>query len=190
MSLDSSQPLGPPLIGALLRLPLEVVHARMLAALHDHGFDDLVPAHLVIMRYPGPQGRRPSEIAAGSGHSKQAVNYLLGQLEQLGYLERRDDPADRRSKRVHFTPRGLKAGILMRETVAQVEREWAEQLGAEDVEDLHALLTRLTAILQPQQAAGSATAVPWPVDTSRPRPSRTSTKKPSISSPPPPTSMP
>ncbi len=121
----------------------------MLSALHDHGFGDLTPAHLVVLRYPGPQGRRPGEIAAGSGQSKQATNYLLGQLERLGYLERTHDPDDRRSRRVNLTPQGLKAALVMRETVAEVEREWATQLGEEDFDQLHALLSRLAGILPP-----------------------------------------
>ena len=37
--------------------------------------------------------------------TKQALNYLLGELERRGYLERRPDPDDRRSKRVALTPR-------------------------------------------------------------------------------------
>src|SRR4051795_2831344 len=111
MSTDSNTiaPLGPPLIGALLRWPGDVVGHRMLAALHDRGFSDIVPAHLVLLRWPGPQGRRPSEIAAQSDMTKQAANYLLGQLEALGYLERRPDADDNRSRRVHLTPRGLEA---------------------------------------------------------------------------------
>lgn len=134
-------------VGEGNRMPLEVVQARTLAALHERGFDDLVPAHLVVLRYPGPQGRRPGEIAAGSGHTKQATNYLLGQLERLGYLERGDDPDDGRSRRVYLTPRGVEAAMVLRETVAEVEREWAGQLGAEDFEQLRSLLSRLVGIL-------------------------------------------
>lgn len=98
-----------------------------------------------------PQGRRPGEIAAGSGHTKQAANYLLGQLERLGYLERGDDPDDRRSRRVYLTPRGVEAAMVMREAVAELEREWAAQLGAEDFEQLRSLLSRLAGILPPKQ---------------------------------------
>src|SRR5580765_5873854 len=83
---------GPPLIGALLRRPLDVVRHHMLDRLHEHGFDDLEPAHLAVLQYPGPNGRRPSELAAQLRISKQALNYLLGQLERLGYLEREPDP--------------------------------------------------------------------------------------------------
>ena len=39
--------------------------------------------------------------------TKQALNYLLGQLEQLGYLTRETDSNDQRSKRVRLTPEAM-----------------------------------------------------------------------------------
>jgi DNA-binding MarR family transcriptional regulator len=129
-------------------MPVDVIRERMLDALHTSGFDDLIPAHLVVLRYPGPDGRRPVEIAEQSGMSKQALNYHLGQLESLGYLERRDDPDDQRSKRVYLTARGHAAMRTLRDAVVAVEREWARELGAEDIEQLRELLTRLAAILR------------------------------------------
>src|SRR3954447_20251287 len=123
-------PAGPPLIGALLRIPLEQVHNRMLARLHEHGFDDLDAAHLTVFQYPGPQGARPSELAARLGMTKQALNYLLGALERAGYIERRPHPDDARSKRIVLTPRGLGAGEVIRAAVAEVEAAWTERLGA------------------------------------------------------------
>src|SRR4026208_419699 len=102
---------GPPLIGALLRMPWEVVQRRMLAALHERGFDDLDAARLHVSQDPGRGGARPSELAARLRISKQALNYLLGELERLGYLERRPDPAHLRPTRVALTPPGrLRAG--------------------------------------------------------------------------------
>lgn len=147
-----SPPTGPPLLGALMRMPVDAIRERMLAALHANGYEDVVPAHLVVLRYPGPDGRRPSDIAAGSGMSKQALNYLLGQLETLGYVQRIPDAEDHRSKRVHLTERGRGAFQTMRSTVAAVEREWAEALGADDVEQLRAILTRLSALLADDRA--------------------------------------
>src|SRR5215470_9327389 len=105
-SLAETEPFGPPLIGALLRVPWETVQRRMLERLHEHGFDDLDAAHLTVFQYPGPQGARPSDLATRLRMSKQAVNYLLGQLERLGYVERRSHPEDLRSKRVALTRRG------------------------------------------------------------------------------------
>jgi DNA-binding MarR family transcriptional regulator len=37
---------------------------------------------------------RPSDLAARLHMSKQALNYLLGELERRGYLERDPHPAD------------------------------------------------------------------------------------------------
>jgi DNA-binding MarR family transcriptional regulator len=38
------------------------------------------------------QGARPSDLAARLGITKQALNYLLGELERLDYLERQRIP--------------------------------------------------------------------------------------------------
>jgi DNA-binding MarR family transcriptional regulator len=138
-----TEPLGPPLIGALLRLPWEAVQERMLERLHLQGFDDFDPAYLTVFQYPGPQGLRPSELAARLRVSKQALNHLLGQLEHRGYLGREADPDDRRSKRITLTPRGIEAATVIREAVAEMEDRWAGQLGAERFDQLRTLLQAL-----------------------------------------------
>src|SRR4029079_16289474 len=81
----------PPLMGALLRIALDVIQRRIIDALHEHGFEDLGPAHLAFLRYPGPHGKRPVELAAETNMSKQAMNYLLGQLERLPVFATRRD---------------------------------------------------------------------------------------------------
>jgi DNA-binding MarR family transcriptional regulator len=139
--------IGPPLLGALLRMPLDVILRRIIDGLHEHGFTDLVPAHLAVLRYPGPNGKRPIELAAEANMSKQAMNYLLGQLETLGYLERRDDPEDHRHKRVYMTERGEATRQVIRAAVREVEAQWAGELGAKDLEQLRALLIRLGAVV-------------------------------------------
>lgn len=143
-SAGSGEPFGPPMIGALLRSPWEAVQRRMLERLHDEGFADLDFAHLNVFQYPGPQGARPSELAAQLGMTKQALNYLLGELERLEYLQRQPDPDDLRSKRVALTPRGVAAIRVIREAVAEVETAWAQQLGPERFAQFRALLLELT----------------------------------------------
>ncbi len=140
---SAEEAFGPPLIGALLRMPWEVVQRHMLARLHERGFDDLDSAHLNVFLFPGPQGARPSELAARLRISKQALNYLLGGLERLDYLERRPDPDDLRSKRVVLTPRGTSAIGVIREAVGEVETAWAQQLGPERFAELRDLLLDL-----------------------------------------------
>jgi DNA-binding MarR family transcriptional regulator len=134
---------GPPLIGALLRMPWEAVQRRMLERLHENGFDDLDAAHVNVFQYPGPQGAKPSELATRLRVSKQALNYLLGELERLGYLERRPDPDDQRSKRVALTPRGIDAIGVIREAVGEMEASWAGQIGAQRFEELRGLLVEI-----------------------------------------------
>jgi DNA-binding MarR family transcriptional regulator len=154
---DATAP-GPPLIGALLRAGFETVRDRMLAGLHQRGYDDLVVAHLNVLQYPGPENLRPSDLAARTHMSKQALNYLLGQLEQLGYLTREDDPEDQRSKRIHLTPRGRAVITAIRELVHEVEAEWEQALGREQFGQLCDLLTQLYAIARPTGPPRTATA--------------------------------
>jgi DNA-binding MarR family transcriptional regulator len=140
---DRQESFGPPMIGALLRMPWERVVRRMLQRLHEHGFDDLDLAHVNLFLYPGPQGARPTELAAQRGLSKQAANYLLGQLEALGYLERRPDASDGRSKRIALTDRGQQAAYTIRDAVSEVERDWEAQLGQDRFAHLKTLLVEL-----------------------------------------------
>ena len=118
---------------------------RILLDLHDAGFTDLVPAHFAVLRYPGPENRRPSELAAEARMTKQAMNYLLGQMQQLGYLTRDDDPADQRFKRVRLTGRGHAVARAIRESVAAIEDELEQELGPGQFEQLRQLLIQLNA---------------------------------------------
>ncbi len=68
----------PPLIGALLREPWQTVRDHMLDGLHAHGFADLTSAHLNVLQHPGPDAVRPTELAARTRMTRQALNYLLG----------------------------------------------------------------------------------------------------------------
>jgi DNA-binding MarR family transcriptional regulator len=127
----------------LLRSPWETVRRRMLERLHENGFDDLDTAHLNVLLYPGPQGSRPSELAARLGISKQALNYLLGDLERTGYLIRQPDPQDARSKRIALTPRGVSMARTIRAAVTELEGEWSAKLGPKRFEQLRELLRDL-----------------------------------------------
>ena len=139
----SPEPLGPPMIGALLRLPWEAVQEHILERLHREGFTDVDPSYLIVVQYPGPQGERPSDLATRLRISKQALNHLLGQLEHLGYLKRQPDPDDKRSKRIALTPRGTKAATTIREAVAEMEDTWTQQLGPKRFNKLRTLLRDL-----------------------------------------------
>ena len=136
-------PFGPPLLGALLRIPWESIRRRMLERLSERGFGDLEAPHLSVFQFPGPQDLKPSELALRLRASKQSVNHLLGQLERRGYLERRDDPDDLRSRRIHLTRRGRSAARIIREAVTEVEHDWERRLGSKRLASLRQLLREL-----------------------------------------------
>jgi DNA-binding MarR family transcriptional regulator len=77
------------------------------------------------------------------GISKQALNYLLRELERLGYLEREPHPEDLRSKRIMLTPRGIAAVGVIRDAVAEIEAAWAQRLGPKRFAQLRSLLLEL-----------------------------------------------
>ena len=157
---EIDQDVGPALIGALLRMPVDFIRRRMIDALHARGYDDISGAHFQVLRWPGPRGQRPVELAAAAGMSKQAMNYLLGQLEQLGYVTRAVDPDDVRSRRVYATERGMSTVTTIRAAVTEVERDWEARLGSEDWHELKRILTRLNQVIAEAADAGGATQPP------------------------------
>ena len=134
------------MIGALMRLPWEAVSRRMLRALQENGFDDIDGPQLAVLLWPGPDGMRPSDLAARMKVTKQALNYLLGDLERLGYLERHPDPDDRRARRIALTDRGRSLVPIIRTAVWKTERDWATSLGEDRFTQLRELLVELNQI--------------------------------------------
>lgn len=131
------------LIGALLRVPAEAIHRRIIRELNAAGFKGLSLAHMAVFRFPGPDGVRPGVLAERAGMSKQAMNRLLGTLEDLGYLERSDAPGEGRARIVHFTRRGHAAYSKILEVLRDIEREWKAELGPRDFAKLKELLFRV-----------------------------------------------
>lgn len=125
----------------------------MLAGLHERGYPYLVAAHLNVLQYSGSENVRPAELATRTRMSEQALNHLLGQLQQLGYLTRRDEADDRRSKRIRITRRGHAAIKAIREIVQEVEVDWEQQLGADRFGQLRLLLGELQGAAAPADGA-------------------------------------
>jgi DNA-binding MarR family transcriptional regulator len=130
----------PPLIGALLRVPAQTIHRRLIEGLNSSGFPDLLLPHMSVIQYPGPDGRRPGELAERSGMSKQAMNQLLQSLERLGYVRRTIAEDDGRARAVEFTARGRAAYTKMAGILEEIEDEWRAALGDERFGQLKQLL--------------------------------------------------
>ena len=136
-----------PAVGSLLRRPAVLVRHAVLRELHAAGFDDVLPAHLGVFQYPGPDGVRPGVLAARTQASKQAMNHLLHQLETGGYLVRVAHESDRRTRIVRLTDRGWAATEVIREAVHKLDLRWAEALGERTFAALQSALLRLEDVL-------------------------------------------
>lgn len=128
------------LIGALLRVPAQAIHRRLLRELNAAGFDDLRLPHMAVLQFPGPDGVRPATLAERAGMSKQAMNQLLGSLEGFGYIVRTDAPGEGGARVVHSTQRGHAAYAKIIDTLRDIEREWNIELGPERFAQLKGLL--------------------------------------------------
>ena len=131
------------LIGAMLRIPAQAIHHKIIQKLNAAGFNDLSLPHIAVLQYPGPDGERPGKLAERAGMSKQAMNQLLRSLEGMGYLVRRDAINGGRARVVRLTKRGNSAFTRIIEILREIEIEWSTELGPKEFAQLKKLLHRV-----------------------------------------------
>jgi len=124
---STPQPITP-MIGSLLRRPREYIVARMLSEVNSNGFD-VTDTELMVFMHPGPDGRRPIDLARQCHMSRQAMNYVLAGLERRGYIER-SAASESAARVVRMTHRGRDMFARMRRCVAAIEQQWTAHLGA------------------------------------------------------------
>ncbi len=128
------------LIGALLRVPAQAIHRRIIHELNEAGFEELRVPHMAVLQFPGPDGARPGALAERAGISKQAMNQLLRSLESLGYIVRSDVPNKGRARIVRLTRRGRAAYAKIHDILREIEREWMAELGPRRFAELKEIL--------------------------------------------------
>ncbi|GAA3286900.1 hypothetical protein GCM10020218_049670 [Dactylosporangium vinaceum] len=83
-----------------------------------------------VLAYLDEEGIRLADLARLAGRNKQTIAAILDELEQLGYVHRTADPADRRAKLIRPTDRGRAIMRISDEIVADIEARHARRLGA------------------------------------------------------------
>jgi DNA-binding MarR family transcriptional regulator len=132
-----------PLIGLLLRLLYQHHSQDIDAALREAGFGDIRPAHSNVFPFVPPEGITVSGLAELARMRKQSMAEAVEQLERMGYVERRPNPQDRRSRLVFLTERGEAVRPVTHATAARVEERWAQLTSPAELEELRAMLLRL-----------------------------------------------
>lgn len=141
-----------PVIGLLLRLVYQHYAQDIEAALHGAGFDDLRPPAGNVFPFVPPEGISVSRLAELARVRKQSMAQAVDQLERSGYVERRPNPHDQRSRLVFLTERGRGVPPVTHAAAMGVEERWAELTGPEDFEVLRSALMRLLAALRDEPA--------------------------------------
>jgi len=123
---------GPdPSTPTLLRTAYNVLSAAIYDAVAQTGATDMRPAHGNAMEMLAIQdGLRLTDLAARAGMAPQSMGELVDDLVSKGYLERHEDPADRRAKRIYLTQKGRTTAAASKVAVRQIERQISEMLGA------------------------------------------------------------
>lgn len=136
-------------MGVLLRLLYQLYSFEIQGALRDAGFEDVNPAAANVFTFLSSKGATVSELANLSHVRKQTMAQTVEQLERSGYVERRPNPSDRRSRLIFLTPRGKRIPPVTHKAAVAVEKRWARLSGADELETLRVslldLLTGLTA---------------------------------------------
>jgi DNA-binding MarR family transcriptional regulator len=132
-----------PLIGLLLRLVYQHYSQDIDAALRDAGFDDIRPGAANVFPFVRPDGITVSELAELGRVRKQTMAQAVDQLERTGYVERRPNPRDRRSRLVFLTSRGASVPPVTHAAAARVEERWSKLTSPDELDGLRASLMRL-----------------------------------------------
>jgi DNA-binding MarR family transcriptional regulator len=139
-----------PLIGLLLRLVYQHYAEDIDAALREAGFGDIRPGAANVFPFVPPDGITVSELADLAMVRKQTMAQAVEQLERTGYVERRPNPHDRRSRLVFLTGRGASVPPVTHAAAARVEERWAQLTSPQDLEAVRAALLDLVTKLRAQ----------------------------------------
>ncbi|MCB9740082.1 MAG: MarR family transcriptional regulator [Deltaproteobacteria bacterium] len=119
------------------RLANEEAIGRVREALGD---DRIRVTHTNLFPHIPFEGIRLTALAARLGISKQAVQQLVDELDALGVLERRPDPADGRARLICWTERG-RAGLVHGIGILDgLAAEVAADVDADDLAATHRVL--------------------------------------------------
>jgi DNA-binding MarR family transcriptional regulator len=130
-------------IPQLMRVARDVYRDAVRRALEGAGCDDIPRNGTFVLSSLDRTAPRPSfspqaEVVASLGLSKQAASQLIDTLVLRAYLERRNDPEDRRRMGIRLTDRGLMAAIAIQGAFEVVEAEVTQMITADELHGLRA----------------------------------------------------
>jgi DNA-binding MarR family transcriptional regulator len=139
-----------------MREARHVYRDAVVTALADSGCDDVPRNGAIVLAdlnegTSDPKFSSQADVVTSLGLSKQAASQLVDTLVLREYLERRNDPVDRRRMEVRLTERGRTAATAIRAAIDGVEATLAQLISARE---LHALRVGLAAYRAIREQSG------------------------------------
>jgi DNA-binding MarR family transcriptional regulator len=136
-------------LGRLLRKAARAFEAELTARLQARGYPDIRPGHGALFANMDAAGTRAYELARRARMTQPSMAELIDDLEQKGYVVRREDPSDRRGRLVVPTERGRRHMEDARAIIAEIEHSWLERFGPDQGQALLEALRQLAADRSP-----------------------------------------
>ena len=130
-------------IGRLFQRAARAYSELALEKLKAYGYDGLTLFHTTLIANLDIEGTRITTLAQRAGVTKQAMGQVVVELEERGYIETLDDPADKRATVVKFTQQGWQFLQDAYRVKLEIEAEYTRILGKEQMGQLWKLLQTL-----------------------------------------------
>jgi DNA-binding MarR family transcriptional regulator len=112
-------------------------------ALTEAGFTDMPGPGGYVLGLIAPEGTPLGEVISDLGVAKQTASQLVDTLVVRGYLERSEDPDDRRRVLLALTERGRSASAVVQSTAQEVDARLVAVVGAEHMQHTKETLVAL-----------------------------------------------
>jgi DNA-binding MarR family transcriptional regulator len=120
---------------------------HMVEAAHRRGHPEIKHAHNAVFATLLEEGTRATDMAARAGITRQSMGEVIRELVDLGILEMKPDPDDRRAKLVTYSEAGLEFAREGNQHLIDLEKRFVEEFGAEEYELVRTFLERLVPLL-------------------------------------------
>jgi MarR family transcriptional regulator for hemolysin len=140
------------------------LHLAQAARTVSRAFDDALaeaggslPVWLVLLNLKANPRGSQRQVADAVGVSEATLTHHLNALEADGLVTRRRDPDNRRVHVLELTDAGEVAFVGLRDAAAGFDRRLRRGITNDDVDELHTVLDRLTANVDPEPERDSGT---------------------------------
>lgn len=138
-----------PNVVLLLREAYLRLNDIVIVRLAEQGHDAVRPAHAAVFQFLDDTGTTVSVLAQRARMTKQAMAQLVHHLEEHGYVERVDDPADRRAKLVIPTDQGREVFAIAQGLVPEIEDLVSSIIGSDHLAAMRADLDAIRRSVTP-----------------------------------------